>query len=137
MYAFLQSINKIWFCLVFLWHINHCRLFNAKPIFIHINSSVSNNSVEHFSSIRPIDRTLSGATTPGQSGFESDANEGVLSIPQSSTITGTSPSDCLTSYPGAWLVGGLNQLHRRNWCILLPLPSGQYTELNVKTVYFK
>ena len=28
-----------------LWHINHYRLFNAKSIFIHINSSISNNSV--------------------------------------------------------------------------------------------
>ncbi len=28
-----------------LWYINHCRLFNAKSIFIHINSSISNNSV--------------------------------------------------------------------------------------------
>ena len=28
-----------------LWHINHCRLFNAKSILIHINSSISNNSV--------------------------------------------------------------------------------------------
>ena len=26
-----------------LWHINHCRLFNAKSIFIHINSSIPNN----------------------------------------------------------------------------------------------
>ena len=39
-----------------------------------------------FSSIWPI----SGATTPDQSG-----NEGVLCIPQSSSITGTSPSYCL------------------------------------------
>ena len=28
-----------------LWHINRCRLFNAKSIFIQINSSMSNNSV--------------------------------------------------------------------------------------------
>ena len=31
--------------------------------------------------IWPIDRTLSGATTPGQSGPGSDGNEGVLRIP--------------------------------------------------------
>ena len=43
---------------------------------------------------------LSGATTPGQSGPRSDGNEGVLNIPQSSSITGVSPSDCLLSYPG-------------------------------------
>ena len=27
-----------------LWHINHCRLFNAKSILIHMKSSISNNS---------------------------------------------------------------------------------------------
>ena len=58
-----------------------------------------------FSSIQPIDRTLSGATTPGQSGPGSDGNEGVLCIPQSSSIAGTLPSDCLVSYPGHSLGG--------------------------------
>ena len=33
--------------------------------------------------------SLSGVTTPGQSGAGSDGNEGVLHIPQSSSITGT------------------------------------------------
>ena len=42
---------------------------------------------------------LSGATSPGQSGPGSDVNEGVFRIPQSSSITGTSPSDYLVSYP--------------------------------------
>ena len=58
----------------------------------------------HFSSIKPIDRALSGATTPGQRGLESNGNEGVLRIPQSSSITGSSPLDYLVSYP---LVEGL------------------------------
>ena len=53
-----------------------------------------------FSSIRPIDRTLSGATTMGQSGPGRDGNKGVLHIPQNSSITGASQSDCLVSYPG-------------------------------------
>ena len=44
------------------------------------------------SSIWPIDRTLSGATTLGQSGSESDGNKEVLCIPQSSSITGASSS---------------------------------------------
>ena len=35
-----------------------------------------------FSSIWPIDKTLSNATTPEQSGSGSDGNEGVLCIPQ-------------------------------------------------------
>ena len=30
----------------------------------------------------------------------------VLSIPQNSSITGASPTDCLVSYPGHLLVGG-------------------------------
>ena len=41
-----------------------------------------------FSSIWPIDRTLSGATTPGQSGSGRTVIKGVLNIPQSSNITG-------------------------------------------------
>ena len=53
-----------------------------------------------FSFIWPIDRTLSGATTLGQSGPGSDGNEGVLHIPQSYNITGPSLSDCLASYTG-------------------------------------
>ena len=47
----------------------------------------------------------SGATTPGQSEPGSDGYEGVLRIPQSSSTAGTSPSDCLVSYPGHWLGG--------------------------------
>ena len=35
-----------------------------------------------FSSIWPIDKTLSGATNPGQSGSGSDFNEGVLAFPK-------------------------------------------------------
>ena len=52
------------------------------------------------------DRTLSGATTPGQSGPGSDDNEEVLPISQSSSIIGTSPSDCLVSYAEHSLGGG-------------------------------
>ena len=51
------------------------------------------------SSIWLIDRTLSGATTPGQKGPGNDSNEDVLRIPQSLGNAGTSPSDCLVSYP--------------------------------------
>ena len=39
-----------------------------------------------------IDRTLSGITTPGKSGPGSDGNEGVLHVPQTSSITEASPS---------------------------------------------
>ena len=40
-------------------------------------------------------RTLSGTTTPGQSGPWGNGNEGVLRFPQISNITETLPSDCL------------------------------------------
>ena len=53
-----------------------------------------------------MDRALSGATTPGQSGPGSNGNEGVLRIPQSSSTAETSPSYCLVSYPGHSLVVG-------------------------------
>ena len=44
--------------------------------------------------------TPSGATTSGLGRPGSDGNEGVLRIPQSSSISEHSPSDCLMSYPG-------------------------------------
>ena len=52
----------------------------------------------HFSFIWLINRTLSSATTPDQSGDGSNGTEGVLFIPQSFSIIGTSPPDCLLSY---------------------------------------
>ena len=56
--------------------------------------------------IWPINKTLSGATTPNQSEPGSNGNEGTLHIPQSSSITRASLSDCLVSYPGHSLRGG-------------------------------
>ena len=53
-----------------------------------------------FSFIKPIDRALSSANTPGQSGPGSDSGEEVLCIFQSSIVTEILPSDCLVSYPG-------------------------------------
>ena len=51
-------------------------------------------------SISLIDRTLSRATIPSQSGPGSDGNKGLLCILQGSSITGTSPTDCLLLYSG-------------------------------------
>ena len=56
--------------------------------------------ITQFSSIWPIDRTISSATTPGQSGPGSDGNEEVLCIPQSSSIIEAVSSDCFVPYPG-------------------------------------
>ena len=54
-----------------------------------------------------MDRTLSAATTPGQSGPGSNGNEGVLRILQSYSIIEASFSDCLMSYSRHSLVGVL------------------------------
>ena len=57
---------------------------------------------------------LSGATTSSLSGPGSDGNKGVLCIPQSSCITGTTPSDCLVSYPGHSLVGSYSSTEKQS-----------------------
>ena len=99
----IRAASMIWWWW-WLWHINHCRIFNAKSIFIFYTykqfyyKQFSINT--QFSSNWLIDRTLPGATTPGQSRPWSDGSEGVLRITQSSSITGTSRSDCLVSYRG-------------------------------------
>ena len=38
---------------------------------------------------KPIDKVLSGATTPGQSGLGNDGNKEVLHIPEMSSTAGT------------------------------------------------
>ena len=53
-----------------------------------------------FSSIWPMDKTRSVATTLSSSKPGSYGYEGALHIPQSPSITGTSPLDGLVSYPG-------------------------------------
>ena len=57
------------------------------------------------SSIWLIDETLTGTTNPGKSWSGSNANEGVLHLPQSSR-TRASPSDGLVSYHDT-LIGGM------------------------------
>ena len=65
-----------------------------------------------FSSIWPIDRILSVATTPGLSGLEAMAIKAY--IPQSSSNTGTSPTNCSVSYQNTlfFLGGGVLYLSR-------------------------
>ena len=99
---FLGECLWVWLGLV-LWHIKHCRLFNDKSnlwiwtvLFQTIQFSIS----IRFSSIWPINRTLSSATTPGLSGTGSNGNKGVLRIPQSSGITGAYSSDYLVLHSG-------------------------------------
>ena len=65
-----------------------------------------------------------GATTLGQSGPGSDGNEEVLHIPQSSSITGFSLSDCLVSYP-RHLLGESYSSAKMQLCILQIQLTGQ------------
>ena len=53
------------------------------------------------------------------------AMNGVLRIPKSSSIAGTSPSDCLESYLGHSLGGIPTPLQRSSRCILQPQLTGQ------------
>ena len=73
------------------------KLVNVKTILFR---TIQFSIITQFSSIWSIDKTLPGATTLSQSEPGSDSKEGVLRIPQSSSMTGTSSSDCLVSYTG-------------------------------------
>ena len=88
------------------------------------------------SRIWPIDRTLSEWTWE-------QWHWRVTRIPQSSSITGTSPSDCLVTYPGHLLGWVLTILQRCNRSILLLQPtwslvvggSYHFTEMRVGVFY--
>ena len=106
-----------------LWQTNHCRLFNAKSIYIYISTvlfqtiqfsistqfkmsktvlfqAIQFSRSTQFSFIWSIDSTLLGATTLGQNGPGSNGSKGVLHIPQSSSITEASLLDPLESCQG-------------------------------------
>ena len=82
------------------------------------------------SSIWPWDKTLSGATNPGQSGHESDGNEGVLNIPHNSSITEASPLDCLMSYLGHSLEESYPSTKMQLVYSWVPANRASYLELN-------
>ena len=77
--------------------------------------------------------TLSGATILGLSGPGSDGNEGVLRIPQSSSITGTSPSDCLVSYLGQSFRGSCPSAEKQSVYFPAPAPADRAIKFNSKT----
>ena len=93
--------------------------------FIHINSSIwiTQFSIStQFSSILPIDWTLSGATTPDQSRPGNDENKWGNAQSQNPSITGASPSDWLVSLQDThW--GSINPLYWCNQCIQLHQPN--------------
>ena len=111
-------ISNIWFVNTF-WRYTQLNDETVLFLIIHFNKvnwsqallCITNSSIKHQSFVYiqfecltalvwPIDRTQSNATTWGLSGPRSNDNEGVLCIPQSSSITWISPSDCLVSHLG-------------------------------------
>ena len=68
----------------------------SKLLFQTIQFSIN----KQFSSTGPIDRTLSDASITGPTEHENNDNKEQLRVPQSSSISGASSSDCLVSYPG-------------------------------------
>ena len=68
------------------------------------------------SSNQPLDVSLTGTTTPDQSGPESNGNERVLHISQKCK-TGTSPSDSFMSYPGYSLAEKVGVLSFCKWAV--------------------
>ena len=56
---------------------------------------------------------------------------GCSAFPQSSSIAGTSSSDCLVSYPGYSLGGGLTPLQSFSRCILQPQPLLQWSPIEI------
>ena len=85
-------------------------------IFQAIQYSISTQ----FSSIRPIDRTLSVTIITGQSEPGSHGSEGVLSLSQNSSLTIR-----LFSPISRKLVAGVLPPKRCSQCILQPQPTGQ------------
>ena len=102
--------------------------YTETVLFQSIQFSVSTR----FSSIRTIDRTLSDFNTLGQNGPGRDGTKGVLRIPQSSSISGTSPADYVALYSGQSFGGSLIPLQRCSQCILQPQPSGPKINMILK-----
>ena len=91
-----------------LLNVKNVQLNDKTVLFQTIQFSIS----AQFSYVWPTDRILSAATTPDQIGPGSDGSEGVLRIPQSSSITATSPWVCLVSHQDTRWWGGVLPLCR-------------------------
>ena len=108
-------------------------LIYVSPLHLQLNvktvlfQTIQLNISTQFSSIWPMDSTLLAATTLGQNGPGSHGNEGILHIPQSSSITEASPLNCLVSYPGHSLGGVLTLCRDAVSVFCSPSWLGQWT----------
>ena len=105
--------------------------FNGKTVLFHAIQFTINMQ---FSSIWSIEGTLSGATSLGHSEPGSDTSEGILHIPQSSSITGTLPTDCLVSYLGQSFEWGVLPLCRDTVYFTAPADQARAYWLTVQKI---
>ena len=101
------KVGLVWFGLVWFYGISTIVGYLMPNPFVNLKTvlfqTLQFRISTNFSFSLSLDRTLLGSTTPSQGGPESNGNEGVLRVPQSSSITGASRSDCLVSYLGHML----------------------------------
>ena len=106
LYQMARKIAIWWFGLVWFYGtsaiVGYLMPYPILYIYTVLFKTIQFRTITQFTSIWPMDMTLSGVLTPRQG---SNGNKRVLCIPQSSRIPGASPSDCLVSYPRHLLAG--------------------------------
>ena len=101
--------------------------FGISTVFVYTELNVKTvlfltiqfNIGTQFSSTQAIDKTLSGASAPGQSKPGSNGNKGIHCNIRSSSITWGTPTDCHTQDTHC---GTHTRLQSRNRSILQPMP---------------
>ena len=134
--------SPVFICILNIWFVNtFCRYIqlNDQTVLFQTIQFIISHLFAHSLNVkvffRPIDRTLSSATTPGQSGPHSNGNEGESCIPQSNGITRVSPS-VLFSVISRTIVGwGLTPQQKCGRCILRSLPTGPWDKFIVCAYY--
>ena len=119
--------NRVWFGLVWLgwvlWHINHCKLFNSKSIYIANSqfyfTQFSSDKVLSFNVKNVLFRAV-------QFSISAQFNCQCLSI------TGTSPSDCLVSNSGHSLVESYLSAEGQSVYSIAPINRARETGFNLR-----
>ena len=114
---FRNKITNKW-----MWHINQYSLINAKSIFIHINSSISNNSVKHKYSLvlfNPLVLPLPARVNLGAMAMKE------YSAFSKASVVLASLHQIVKCHIQDTRWGCLNPLQRSSLCSLQPQPTGQ------------
>ena len=121
---FLNEPQLVFFTLFNVWLISNSNIKELDEKRVLFQTTQFNVSTL-FSSILAIDRTISSGTNSSMIGPGINCHESVLWIPQSSSVSEASPSDCFMSYPGHSR-GRLTPLQSCSRCILKPRLTGPY-----------